>query len=104
MLATGDTFTRMIVDRVPDKIEPETGKDDRGQPLNATFLSVRSTLSPARSLRAYLRKRMEQPVTVTEDEARFPGSARALIAVSLAIGCWAVVIGAGWIVAKYIFN
>jgi hypothetical protein len=55
-------------------------------------------------LRSYLRKRMEQPITITETDSRFPGAVRALIAVSLAIGCWAVLIGGGWLLARYIFG
>jgi len=105
LLATNDVFTPMSVERAPDKIETETaGGDDHGRPLSATFLSVRPPVSPARSLRSYLRKRMEQPITITETDFRFPGAVRALIAVSLAVGCWAVLIGGGWLLARYIFG
>jgi hypothetical protein len=92
------------VKRAPDKIEAGGGEDDRDRPLSATFLSVGSANSPARSLRAYLRKRMEQPVTVTETEHRFPGAIRVLLGVILAIGSWAVVLGGAWLAFRYILG
>ncbi|WP_235538541.1 hypothetical protein [Sphingomonas sp. Root710] len=104
MLATDDSFTPVGVESAPDKIGTETGEDAHGKPLSAAFLSVRPAVSPARSLRAYLRKRMEQPITITDNEYRFPGAVRAAVAVSLAIGSWAVILGGGWMIARYIFR
>jgi len=38
----------------------------------------------------------------TETEHRFPARLRALIAIALALGSWAVVFGAAWLVLRYI--
>ncbi|WP_156397557.1 hypothetical protein [Sphingomonas sp. Root720] len=90
--------------RAPDKIEAGGGGDDRDRPLRATFLSIGSTHSPARSLRAYLRRRMEQPATATEGERRFPGAIRVLLGIVLAIGSWMVVLGGAWLAFRYVMG
>lgn len=47
---------------------------------------------------------MEQPVTVTEAEGRFPGAIRVLLGVVLAIGSWVVVLGGAWLAFRYVFG
>lgn len=92
------------MERAPDKIEAGGGEGDRDRPLSAAFLSVGSAHSPARSLRAYLRRRMEQPVAVAEKDDRFPGAIRVLLGIVLAIGSWVLVLGAGWVAFRYVFG
>jgi hypothetical protein len=88
------------VKRAPDKIGTGGGEGDRDRALGATFLSVGSSNSPARSLRAYLRRRMEQPVTASETEPRFSGAVRVLLGIVLAVGSWAVVLGGAWLAIR----
>ncbi len=102
LLVAGDAFTPIGVERAPDKIETGGGEGDQGRPLGAAFLSVGPANSPARSLRAYLRRRMEQPITATEAEPRFSGAVRVLLGVVLAVGSWAVVLGGAWLAIRYL--
>lgn len=90
------------MERAPEKTDNGAGEDKGDRPLGAAFLSVRPVNSPARSLRAYLRGRMEQPDIATETENRLPARLRALIAILLAVGSWGIVFGGAWLVLRYI--
>lgn len=102
LLATGDAFTPFAVKRAPDKIETGGGEDHPGRPLRAAFLSIGSAGSPARSLRAYLLRRMRPPAIVDAKEYRFPGAVRVFLGITLALGSWALLIGGIWLAVRYI--
>lgn len=102
LLTVGVGFTPFGVESAPDKIDRGGGEGDLDRPLGAAILSVGSANSPARSLRAYLRRRMEEPVTVGETDQRFSGAVRVLLGVVLAVGSWAVVLGGAWLAIGYL--